>query len=740
MTALRILAGAGFVYAVCRACGHTLFHLLGLHFHRYERAFLEFLAGSAVFSTLVFVLAACQLLYTPVLIGTGIVIALLPLRFRSHSADPPSPASELSTMWKCLFWLPYLVFGALYLVVAMVPETSPDGTGYHLSLVRRYLEHRGFLRITTYMFAGFAQGIEMLFAVAFSIGRHSAAAVLHLLFLLAMPFGMRAWARRAGDERVGVLGGLLFYLAPVVGRDGTIAYIDIAAAAVVFAAFYFLEIWREDRNDRVLVLVGLLSGFTYACKMTTAATGVCAFLAVLVLGRLRWSAWRSAWKRAGVVALCATLVAGPWMLKDWIEFGNPFFPLFNRWFPSPWMYPIIEVQLRDMMSHTGGVAFRDLAYQAVIGGKLLGVIGPVFCLAPVALLALRRLRGRVLLAAFIPAFLPFFANTGGRFLIPSLPFLALALGVGILEIPVVGAPLAAVVLIAHSVLSWPDMIPQWSTGYQWRLDQVDWRAALRIEPEEHYLATHWNDYRPGLMLDRLVPPGDPVFSPNFGQMAYQHRNLLGSFDSAFGRRTFLMFLMPVVKELATTLQIDYRFTKVTTSKIRMVATSKMDTDLRISELRVLAGQTEAPRTPDWRTTASDNPWESGAALDGIRASWWTSGRFSEPGMWFEVDFGKPVELDGIQIEQSEDQRWLPLAPWAWTGGKWQRIGSRQETTTVPPRPTLRSEVRDEMNRSGVHWMLLPDGAYGADDLRDHAGEWGIRQVGMENGFRLYSLQ
>jgi len=195
-----------------------------------------------------------------------------------------------------------------------------------------------------------------------------------------------------------------------------------------------------------------------------------------------------------------------------------------------------------------------------------------------------------------------------------------------------------------------------------------------------------------------------------------------------------------VKEMGTAWLTETRFPPVTTTKIRLVAATKMDTELRISELRFAFGATPIPCLPSWHSAASDNPWELHYAFDGIPASWWTSGRYVEPGMWLEVDFGVPVTLDRILMEQNEDQRWISLAPSAWLGGRWQALDSARTGRAEPPHPALRREVRDQLNRTGVHWILIPDGAYGADDLRDRAGDWGVRQVGMENGFRLYSLR
>jgi len=740
LTVLRILFATFFVYWMCRAAGYLLLRVLSFTLRRSERYFFEFLAGVPLVSSLVFLLASTHLVYTRLLVtvGAAIMICAVVLSRRAPEHNRPAEYPPLSLTWRIVFWLPYLVFAGLYIVTAMGPEISPDGTGYHVGLIARYYEHRGFYSVATNQFAGLGEGIEMLFLIAFALGRHSATATVHLLFLLTLPFGMMAWSRRAGVPKAGIIGALLFYLAPVVGKDGTIAYIDVATAAVVFAMFFFLELWRNEQLERALVPAGILAGFAYACKITASTAIIYAFLCVAVVS-IRRREKIGVLRPVALLVGFASLMAVPWMLKDAIQFGNPFFPLFNHWFPNPYQYPMVEMEMRRLMMSVSGVTFSQIPYQATIGGKLFGVLGPVFVLAPLALLSLRTKAGRVLALAFVPIFLPYFTNIGARFLIPSLPFLALALGIGLLSIPRIGMALAVTAVLAHAGLSWPENMNAWSPGFQWRIDQTSWRLALRLTSEKDFLEKFWPDYKPGLLLDQFVAPGERVFSPGMGQMAYHHREILGTWDSAAARRAFITYLMAIEEHLGATWNRELRFPTVTTDRIRLVSDTKMDTDLRISEVRFALDSTEIPRRPAWRLTASANPFEVQYAFDNSSVSWWTSGAPVEKGTWLQTSFGTPSSVNRVLIAQSEDQRWIALQPEAWVDGKWTSLRSRETDVREPPRATLRMEVRDELKRLNIHWILMPDTFYGADDLRANAPYWGITQMGEVNGFRLWRL-
>ena len=759
MTALRILFGAGFVFLVSSAAGQLLFRVLRLRLRPYELGFLSFVAGAAIFSNVIFLLAATGIFYTYVLgaVGAAIIAAWCAAWWLTRPATgPPEDAREtdLSPAWKLIFWVPYTLFGLIYVVAAMAPETSADGGGgYHLGLVARYYDHRGFMPIRTNMYSGLSAGIEMLFLAAFAFGRHSAAALTHLLFLLTLPFGMIACCRRAGKPRAGIIGGLLFFMAPVVAKDATCAYVDVATAAVAFGAFCLFEIWREENQKGALVALGLLAGFCYACKFTAGTAIVFAIAAVVAVGFAR---------RVGVLMLCrqaalagsvALAVALPWVVRDVMVFGNPFFPFLNGLFPNPWQYPIVEAEFLRIFAHMSDVQLWQIPFQVTTGGKLAGITGPVFLLAPLAVLSAviaveKRPRfGRHLLLAVLAFSVTYFANIGTRFLIPALPFLSIALALGILGLPRIGKALAILVVLVHGLLSWPPFIGRWSPDYQWYIETIDLSAALRITPEKQFLTDHWGDYQGGLLLDRFVPAGDLVYSPDMGQFAYHHRDIIGNFDSSLGRRAFTTFRLPFVPALSRTWQRDLRIPATRLSKLRLVAGTKTDVDLRVSEVRFFKGAREIPRDAKWRLSASANPWEIQRAFDNGPVSWWTSGQYVEPGMWLEVDFGEPVEIDRVHIEQNADQRWIEIRPTALiestTGGEgaasWHDLPFREAGVEEAEPTDIRMEVRDELRQMGIRWILIRDGNPAAQSLRTDSPSWGITEIAETTGFQLWML-
>src|SRR6185369_6615881 len=166
---------------------------------------------------------------------------------------------------------------------------------------------------------------------------------------------MWCYGRRFNIVKPATVGAVLFYLSPVVGRTGTVAYNDVAAACVAFALFYVLQIWADTWNHRLLWVAGLLAGFCYAVKYT-AAVGI-----VYAVVFVAWRCWRERVNPVlplAIVSVGVTAIALPWMWKNWAWFGNPFSPFFNSYFPNPHITIWFEQEYRQTMSLYGEIRSR----------------------------------------------------------------------------------------------------------------------------------------------------------------------------------------------------------------------------------------------------------------------------------------------------------------------------------------------------------------------------------------------
>jgi hypothetical protein len=617
----------------------------------------------------------------------------------------------------------------------MAPEMSPDGVTYHLGLVSRYLRAHGFQRISTNMYANLSQGVEMLFLFAFAFGRHSAAALTHFAFLVALPLTMLSYARRFGFTVAGVCGAILVFVSPVVGLDGTVAYNDVATACIVLTAFYLAQVWAaEESNQALLIPLGLVAGFGYAAKYT-------AFLAVpYALGVVVWKSIRRGGptlKPFSIVAGCAALMIAPWMIKNAVVLRNPVSPFLNQVFPNSYVHVSFEKDYAQHMRHYGLKSDAEIPLEVTVrGGALCGLLGPMFLLAPLGLLALRSSAGRNLLLAAAVFLIPYTANIGTRFLIPALPFVALSMGLAVAG----STPAALTLAVAHAILSWPLVIALYCPPDAWRLlAKIPLRQALRLESEESFLNFRMAHYGTARMLEKLVPPGGKVFTFSGAPEAYTSREILVAYQSAFGNVIGDILWTPLIPDVEPRWLLRFRYPGQPLRQIRVVQTAAGAPDQwSVSELRIFKGEAELPRAPDWKLRAKPNPWDVQMAFDNSLATRWRSWQTLYPGMYLAVEFAKPEISDSVLLECAHDQYKIRLELEGMDeAGKWKPLAAEPEASEGRQQFGLRRAAAEEIKARGVDYLLIYDFDYGAEDFKTKARLWGATQLGEHNGARLY---
>jgi hypothetical protein len=689
---------------------------------------LGFLTGGAALSLLVFLLATVGLARKGVFLIVGLLAIGAAVRYGRPRKPLPS-FSPLPRLWKWFFVVGFSAFTVYYLVTAMEPEYSPDAVAYHLHFVNEYNRAHGFVPISN-LFASLSQGIELLFLFAFAFGRHSSAALVHFTFLIVLAFSILSYARRAGYPLAGIWAALLIYTCPVIGKDGTCAYIDVAAGTVLFGVFYLVEIWDSQRKWALLFLIGLVAGFAYAAKYT-------AFLAVpYAAGFVLWRS-RSR-KAAAVVVLCSLILITPWVAKNVLWTGDPFSPFFNRLFPNRAVHPSFEADMSHKVKYYGLTSRWKIPWELAMGGyRLGGLIGPAFLLAPLALLSLRHRVGRRLLFAGALFLLPYPLNIGARFVIPALPFFALALALVFAQFPVLLGSLA----VLTCIVSWPSVVARYSVMYAWRLEKPSWRAALRIESQDDYLG--WDtSYLMVRRIDRLVPARARIFSLSGEQQAYSNRTFLSAWLSAESEVLLDIFQCAAFEDFKPNWMRAFHFASQTLRRVRLVqmAGTDLDNPWSIAEVRLLHQGRELRRTSAWRLNASPNPWDVQMAFDNRLVTRWRSWQAYQPGMFIEVDFGQSSPIDTVQVQSSPDQDGTRIRIDGMdASGHWQTLSSAPVATVLPAIGFLGESAMSEIRARNIQYFALKVDDFGADAVLKDSAAWGLTMLDEVGGGRLYRI-
>ncbi len=736
--ALAPVLGAAFTVAACYAAGALLTSILGVSLKRLERFPLTFVLGAACLHLILFALLALKIAYRPVLMAllASLIAASVPAgAWRPWKSDPQGDSLPESSAWDSSmigFAIIFTVFTVFYFFNAWVPETSADGSGYHLEFVARYLRAHGFERITTNMYATLSEGVELLYVPAFAIGKHSAAALVHLAFSVALALAIFAYGDRIGRPWAGAAAALLTYVSPVVGKDGTTAYIDMGVAAIAFSVFYWLEIWDEQRDARLLIPIGVLAGYGYAAKYT-------AFVMLLyALGFVAWKARKL--KSLMVVGACAAVTMAPWIIKDWIYVQNPVAPFANQIFRNPYFHVMTEREWSSYLRNYGVENLWTLPLEVTIrGAKTQGVIGPVFLAAPLALLALRFRAGRRLLMTGFLLLGTYFLNVGARFLIPCLPFFSLAMALALSNTRV----LLGLLVLIHAATSWPRELRLYADPAAWRLEHFPLQAALRKIPEDAYLRRASDSYAISRMIEENVPPGERVLARTAGAQSYTSREILIGYEASLNERLSDALEAGWIEEYQPTRMFVFRFGERGVRRIRLVetATGQGSQQWTVHELRFRHAGAELPRAPGWLLRAFPNPWDVQLAFDNSPVTAWSSWETARPGMYIDADFGRTETVDEVDMETSRAYAW-PIRFEVETmneAGQWVKIAENFEERPMRARGSLRRAATYEMHQRGVNYLLVGDHEWGSDNFRDDPESWGLAVVGKLNGVTLYKV-
>ena len=144
----------------------------------------------------------------------------------------------------------------------------------------------------------------------------------------------------------------LAFLAPIYHVELGSSFIDVTTTIPILAGVLLLLICNRSTHVSWLVLVaGLLMGAATGLKLTNAIFAVAASVFIVlatrpVMARIRDMGIYVAGGFAGFL-----IVEGAWAYQLFRTFGNPFFPWFNAWFPSP-DFPRFNIEQYRFLTET----------------------------------------------------------------------------------------------------------------------------------------------------------------------------------------------------------------------------------------------------------------------------------------------------------------------------------------------------------------------------------------------------
>jgi hypothetical protein len=326
---LLILAGyAGHIalWAALTWAAYFAGRLVTRYIFRQESVYweIELAVGFVAFGLTTLALGAAHLLYPWVV--RGIVLALLALsaplawrRGREAGSFLREKAAGVSNgTWVLVVFLTPLV-GSM-LLQSMLPPFEWDSLVYHLYIPKVYAETHHLVYLPRLAYSSMPLGGEMIFTWGYLWdGLAGAAAMAPIINGLMAVITWRI-ARRYLDNFWATAAAAFLVVTPLYSIYFGSAYVDMLVGAFALMAFALYLRGLKGAGDAAL------AGFFLGAAMGVKYTGVYGAIALTPI--MAWDVIRRRlpFRRVALVLVVAFVVVAPWLLKAYIERGNPVFP------------------------------------------------------------------------------------------------------------------------------------------------------------------------------------------------------------------------------------------------------------------------------------------------------------------------------------------------------------------------------------------------------------------------------
>jgi hypothetical protein len=419
---------------------------------------------------------------------------------------------------------------AIGLINCLSPVTANDALVYHLNLPGIYCAEGGMVYLPFNVYANMPHYGEVVFTMFYSVAGETGVTLFYFALLISASLAVYTLVAAAAPRVFGILAAGAFLVQPLVLDHRVVANIDIMLAFVYLAAVgMVLDRTHEDGARRRVILVSVLAGLMMGMKYTGIAPALSLLVMIMVLRR---KAVPARYLALGILVAAAVFM--PWLVRQSVNTGNPFYPMFEgRFDGANWdatQHEHLLAWQKSLGLGRGPGAYLALPFNASTRGRpglnytrFDGTISPVFLIL-FPLIFIRRRKETMVLALMAVALGLFWAFTSQqlRFLLPALGLFAALGAAGLAEAgsgdegksrggkrPAwVTFMLVGVLIIQITTLAAPNQY-----GRSWVGDAVGERlgAALGFEPAERFLERTVQPFSLFKQANMILPPGEAVF-------------------------------------------------------------------------------------------------------------------------------------------------------------------------------------------------------------------------------------
>ncbi|MGD9082832.1 MAG: phospholipid carrier-dependent glycosyltransferase [Desulfobacterales bacterium] len=358
----------------------------------------------------------------------------------------------------CLLCAIFVVFFCTEIILNLTPPISRDALVHHLAIPKLWLRHGGYYEILWADYSYYPMYINLIYLICLYLKNDIAPKFIHLAFGVGTSILVYIYLKQRLGRNWGFLGLVIFFTTPIVVWLSTSAYIDLGMTFFTTASVMAFITWRDSKYNALKWL--LISSFCMGIAVGSKYNALIAMFIMnifLMLSLVRDTHKQMPALKYGIMFfVIAVIVASPWYLKNYIQTGNPLYPLFNSFFQSLHHQQVQEILHHQVIKKTQEIGFfqmREVMYGESFWGTLLipirmffqgkdnsyqyfqGVLNPILILFLPFSLIDKKYRRNTLLFLFFSIFFIFMAyfltEKQVRYILPTLPFLAILAVMGI---------------------------------------------------------------------------------------------------------------------------------------------------------------------------------------------------------------------------------------------------------------------------------------------------------------------
>lgn len=282
----------------------------------------------SILSYLIFAAACLQKLsaITVLILLVLSLLAILPLRRIRLDAHVATPMTGRQTK---LFSIALVILFLFFAHVFIIPPYMRDDVIYHLLVPKQLFADGGFGFDPYNINSNFPMVFELPLVLTFLAEGWGSPFFANYLVLLGLCTSFYLMAVRVFEIRhtIALPAVLLMATTPVVYDQVRSCYVELFMSLLVLLTFYNYFLFRSDRSQsKFWYLTMMFAGLLCATKYTGGVFVIFILAVEFFSGKDRGLYYRGA-----LISVTACL---PWYLKNWIQLGNPVFPLLGFLFPS----------------------------------------------------------------------------------------------------------------------------------------------------------------------------------------------------------------------------------------------------------------------------------------------------------------------------------------------------------------------------------------------------------------------